>query len=546
LPGIGRISCLPCPKVGQSASRPIPWDRIGAIFFLRSEIPNLYTVLVSLRDSEGRIPEAVNPRFRFRKVKIKESRLFINGKSVLLKGANRHEIDPFDGRAVSLGRMIRDITLLKGNVRIKNKYQFLNLSEFQTAWAVSEDGAVMESGFLPLLDIAPGETATVAVPFTEPAAKPGAEYWLKIEFALLKDAIWAKKGHIVAWQQMALPFAEKVKPEILQEEILPLILSETEKYATITGKDFSLIFSKKSGAIETLMYGDRKIIGSEKVLKEKSASAPGASDELPGMNGPLPNFFRAPVDNDHQFGKGVGPKWRSMQLWDVMHQAENVKVAKTSEKSVEIAVSMKSTAKKGYGVKTEFIYTVWGNGFIHVTAHFAPDAPDIPIPKLGLMFQLAGDLEYVEWYGRGPQENYRDRKRSADIGRYESTATGMFEPYVKPQDMGNRDDARWVCLADRRGSGAMMVADETFDFSALHYKAEDLDREWHPFELARREETILCIDAGHHGLGGASCGPPPMKKYTLNAEPKTLSFSIRPYRPSFGDRISYARKIIRE
>ncbi|MBN1903101.1 DUF4981 domain-containing protein [Candidatus Sumerlaeota bacterium] len=735
-----------------------------------AEIPNLYTVLVSLKDSEGDITEAFSSRFGFRKVEIKDSQLFINGKSVLLKGANRHEIDPFEGRAVSPERMIQDITLMKqfncnvvrtshypnhpfwyslcdeyglyvideanieshgygygdqslakqpswekahvdrmmnmverdknhacviiwsmgneagggpnfdacykatkaidpqrpihyeryneiadiesvmypavewleeqgkkdspkpffmceyahamgnavgnlqeywdvvekyprliggcvwdwvdqglaipvpgkpgeyffgyggdfgdkpndgnfccnglttpdrkitpkmiemkkvyqyisiesddlaqGRVRIRNKYQFLDLSEFQASWAVFEDGSEIESGMFPPLEIAPGQSEIIAVPFTKPATKSGAEYWLKIEFALRKDKPWAKKGHVIAREQLALPFADKAKPEISREEILPLSLAETEQNATVTGKNFSLVFNKKSGAIENLFYEDRKIIGV--------------------ADAPLPNFYRAPVDNDHQFGKGVGPKWRDMQLGDMSHQPENVKVTKTSDKSIEIAVSMKSTAKKGYSVKTDLSYKIWGNGFIRLTVQFTPDPLDIPFPKMGVMFELPGDLEYVEWYGRGPHENYRDRKRSADIGQYQKTVSQMFESYVRPQDMGNRDDARWVRLADKRGNGVMMVADDTFDFSALHYKPEDLDAAGHPYQLKKREETILCVDAAHHGLGGASCGPPPMKKYTLTSEPQTLSFSIRPYSSVFGDRATYARKTVKE
>jgi len=755
-----------------------------------AEVPNLYTVLVVLRDSDQNITEALSSRFGFRKIEIRDQRLLVNGKSVLLKGANRHEFDPFDGRAISPDRMIQDITLmkqfncntvrtshypnhpfwyklcdqyglyvideanieshgygygeeslarqpswekahvermtamverdknhpsviiwsmgneagagpnfiscykaakaidhtrpihyeryneiadiesvmypavdwleeqgkkkdpkpffmceyahsmgnatgnlqeywdviekyprliggciwdwvdqgisipvpgkpgeyffgyggdfgdvpndynfccnglttpdrkitpkmiemkkvyqyiaidpgdlLKGTVRIKNKYQFLNLEEFDASRTLSEDGTIIDSGPLPILKLAPGEMAIVNVPFVKPSLKPGAEYWLRIEFALRKDELWAKKGHIIAWQQMALPFPAPPKTVIPEEEIPSLYFAETEDDITITGKDFLFIFSKKYGTIKQLLYGDREVIHYEKGgTGEKSEFMFRKDQRKAEANGPLPNFFRAPVDNDHQFGHGVGPKWRQMELWNVTHQPESVKIQRTSDKSVEIAVSLKSVAKKGYTVKSDILYKIRGNGFINVTANFTPDSLDFALPKLGLMFRLPGSLEYVEWYGRGPHENYRDRKRSADVGRYERTVTGMFEPYVRPQDMANRDDVRWVALTDRSGRGVLIKADDVFSFSALHFTAEDLDIAEHPYELKERSETILCIDVCHQGLGGASCGPPPLPQYTFKAEPKTFSFSIRPYDPLCGDPAAYARKILK-
>jgi beta-galactosidase len=159
--------------------------------------------------------------------------------------------------------------------------------------------------------------------------------------------------------------------------------------------------------------------------------------------------------------------------------------------------------------------------------------------------QLEQSLEHVEWYGRGPHENYRDRKRSAAVGRYSRTVTEMFEPYVRPQDMANRDDVRWLTLTDRDGDGIMIVSSaEPVGFSALHYEPIDLVEAQHPYELVHRDETILTIDVGHQGLGGASCGPPPMEQYTFSAVPRILMFSIRPYSRDSGNAAEYARLVL--
>jgi beta-galactosidase len=233
-----------------------------------------------------------------------------------------------------------------------------------------------------------------------------------------------------------------------------------------------------------------------------------------------------------------------MKLWDVTHEVRAVTVERRSNENVWVIVSLLSRAPSDYGIATTITYTVWGNGFIQIRAEFIPESLEFALPKLGLQIEVPEDMEYVEWYGRGPHENYRDRKTSADVGRYKSTVTDMFEPYVRPQDMANRGDVRWLTLTDRKGDGWMVVAEETFEFSAMHFTAADLMLAEHSHELTPRKETILCIDAGHHGLGGASCGPPPLAQHTFEAVPTTLSFSIRPYNRRYGDAARYARQVM--
>ncbi len=755
-----------------------------------AEIPNLYTVLVAVKDASGEIIEVLSTPFGFRKVEIKDQQLWVNGKSVLLKGANRHEHDPFDGRAVSLERMIEDITLFKqfncntvrtshypnhpdwyklcdeyglyvideanieshgyrygkeslakqpewknahvdrmismverdknhpsviiwsmgneaggginfdvcyaatkaldtsrpihyeryneiadiesimyppvsglekagqednpkpfimceyahamgnavgnlqeywdvvenyprliggciwdwvdqglakpvpgkvgeyyfaygsdygdfpndynfcinglttpdrqvtpkmiemkkvyqyiaisendmlnGKIDIKNKYQFINLNQFNAMWSLSEDGTVIQSGILSPVDLTPGKSTTVTVPFEKPIVTPGAEYWLRVEFTLKADTRWAKRGHVMAWQQMAVPFDAAPAPAMASAELPPLTLAESENDVVITGKNFNMTFNKTIGTIQQLVYDNTEIIHYEKpVIKLKSGFALLKDETVLDINGPMPNIFRAPVDNDHQFGRGVGPKWHDMELDKVTHTAESVKIEKVSDQCVKITADIRSVAGKGYGVSSTVSYTVWGNGYIDINTTFIPDALEHALPKLGLQLELPDELEYVEWYGRGPHENYRDRKHAADVGRYTRSVTDMFESYVRPQDMANRTDTRWLTVTDRNGRGLMVTAKTLVDFSALHYTAQDLDVAQHPFELTKRNETILCIDADHQGLGGASCGPPPLEEYVLNPNMTMLSFSLRPYSPRLGDKAEYARTALK-
>ena len=754
-----------------------------------AEIPNLYSVIIVLRDGEKKIAEVLTTPFGFRKVEIKDAQLWVNGESVLLKGANRHEHDPYDGRAISLQRMIQDITLMKqfncnvvrtshypdnpewyklcdqyglyvvaeanieshgygygkaslakqpeweaahvdrmvssvqrdknhpsviiwsmgneagggpnfeacyeaakaidptrpihyeryndiadiestmypsvealaragkkksekpffmceyahamgnavgnlqeywdviekyprliggciwdwvdqglarpvpgkpgeiyfayggdfgdypndynfcinglttpdrqvtpkmiemkkvyqyisitpqnldsGLVSIKNKFQFHNLNEFDVFWTLAEDGAVIQGNGMHPIDLEPGASKTISIPFAQPQAKPGAEYFLRLEFRLRTDELWAKRGHIIAWEQMRLAGRSDSPAATMPFVSQPIVMQETADDLVLFNSHFRLEFSKKLGTIKSLRYGANEVIHYEKsealAKSNKSLLKPKVTEQI---NGPLPNFFRAPLDNDHQFGRGVGPKWREMRLWDVRHQVNSVKVEPIARTDITITVSFTSTTPTDYAVNSDIIYTVHSNGFIDVRAGFTPEPLKFALPKLGLQLELPAELEHVEWLGRGPQENYWDRKRSADVGRYQKTVTEMFEAYVRPQDMGNREDVRWLTITDRRGAGIMIKAEPLLNFSALHFTAKDLEFAAHPYELTPHKETILSLDLGEQGLGGASCGPPPMQQYIFKAVPRSFAFQIRPYTPLLGDRAAYARKIV--
>lgn len=427
-------------------------------------------------------------------------------------------------------------------VNIKNKFQFHNLNEFDVAWSLFEDGTVLQANGMHPVDLEPGQSTTIDIPFERPYVKPGALYHLRLEFSLRTDELWAKRGHIIAWQQMTLSFPTVAIAETLPAFHSPLVVDEIRDIVHVSGENFSLVFSKEFGTITQLVYNNQQVIELDKTAAAKRMSRRRQRSVVEEkINGPLPHFYRAPVDNDNQFGRGVGPKWREMKLSDVAHTAENIKIEKSGDTMVKISVDMTSTSPTGYKVKSNVEYSIWSNGFIDVTSNFTPDPLDVALPKLGMQLELSKGLEYVEWLGRGPQENYWDRKRAADIGRYQKTVTDMFEPYVRPQDMANRDDARWITVTDRDGKGVMVRGQ--FNFSALHYTAQDLDAAAHPYELTPRDETILCIDVGQQGLGGASCGPPPLDEYTFKAEPRTLTFQLRPYSPVLGDKAEYARKV---
>jgi beta-galactosidase len=147
---------------------------------------------------------------------------------------------------------------------------------------------------------------------------------------------------------------------------------------------------------------------------------------------------------------------------------------------------------------------------------FAPFGKLPLLPRMGIGLRLAGDLENVRWLGRGPWENYPDRKDSADLGVWKSTVTEQYVPYVRPQENGNKEEVRWLTLTDENGNGLKVVAEKNpFSFSALHFTANDLAAVRHNYELKPRPEIILSLDAKLCGLGNSSCGPGVLEKYSV-------------------------------
>lgn len=421
--------------------------------------------------------------------------------------------------------------LLKGDILITNRFDFINLGDFDGLWELREDGAVLQSEYFKI-DLEPAGLKKLQIPFSEPTLKPGREYFLEIKFQLCKDELWANKGHTVAAEQLKIPFRV---PEMLSFDpagLLPVHVYEKDDTVAVTGRNFKVIFNRKAGTITSLNYSGIDLI--ETAAEAVYGSNPETrliswhNGTNKRISGPLPNVFRAPVDNDYFFGDGPGPIWQDQKLAELDHTVTSFEVIQDNEKSAVVKIALNSKAPGGFTLNTEISYTVWGNGLIDTDLNCEPHPVEWPLAKLGIVMEMPRGFENVVWLGAGPHENYCDRKTSAFIGLYANTVETMTEKYIRPQDMGNRSDVRWFVVTNRRGLGLQFIAGDMVNFSALHHLPSDLDQANHPHELMKRPETIITIDAAHHGLGGGSCGPGPMEKYSLKAKPMQFSFSILP------------------
>jgi beta-galactosidase len=416
---------------------------------------------------------------------------------------------------------IEPVDAASGKMRIHNKYCFTNLNEFNAAWTLSEDGRIIQSGELEPLDLESGESRLITIPIKRPQLTPGAEYWLKISFHLRKDTYWAKSGHEVAWQQAKVAYDVPAKPVMQLHDMEDLELSDSDDLVTIKGKNFLVAFSRKKGTIVSLIYNGKAVI----------------NNSPESIRGPALNAFRAPVDNDKYSAKN----WFRAGLNNLDKTVENFEIAKVNPGMVRVSILNHYKGKEDSGFEHLCIYTILSNGCINMDNDIKPRG-NLPIlPKIGVQMMISGEFNNFHWYGRGPHENYPDRKTSAAIAVYQSKVSEQYVPYVRPQEMGNKEDVRWAALLDESGAGLLVVAQDVLAVTALHYTANDLDKANHIHELTPRQDIVLCLDYKQLGLGNASCGPEVLEKYKLYPEPFRYSFSLRPYSPAMGDISTVAR-----
>ena len=384
-------------------------------------------------------------------------------------------------------------------VEIENKYNFTNLDQFDGSWELLRDGAVVKSGALEKISLAPTQKTTVTLPVG--ALAVGAEYAITMRYKLPKKTLWADAGHEVAAEQFIL---QKATPAPMAGKG-SVKVKETNLRLDISARGLAVSFDKASGTISSIQSNGVEVLHQGK--------------------GPQLNLYRSPVDNDRPF------RAESMQngLNNPAATTDSFSYETQQDGSVTVCISKSFKCKSGRVVH-DAEYRVFGDGVIRIGNKVTPhELKGIKsFARVGLKLALSKELEHVEWYGRGPHENYPDRKSSALLGTYESTVADLFTPYLIPQENGARCDVRRVQVSSVDGKGPTLVVEssEPFMFSALHYDATDLDAAIRPEYLKQRAETILCIDHKMLGIGNASCGPAPLVQYWVDVQPYQFDFTI--------------------
>jgi beta-galactosidase len=392
------------------------------------------------------------------------------------------------------------------SVTLTNNYAFYDLGDTEVSWEIQGDGHKILSGvFLPFT-LNPGENNVLTIPANPLIKQPDVEYMLTLFVKTTKPIGLLSKDFILASEQFPLASFSSAIPEY-PEGLKPLELNETASGIIIRGEDFEVVFDLMSGEIRSFEYQNTQLI----------------------KQGPVPNFRRAPTDND------IGSQlYKRCAVWfeaSTSRRLEEISTSTVGPDQIEVSVvySLPSVAS------TQIIrYEIRSTGEIVVTSSLIPgDKKLSELPRVGFNLQLPVNLDRVTWFGRGPWENYQDRYSSAFVGRYSATVDELYTPYIRPQENGYRTDVRWVEFTGEQKVGLQFSGSPLICFSALPFTFDDLasyERGMkHNWDPKKRDFIDVNIDYKQMGVGGDdSWGAQPYPAYRLPAKEYTFSFSMKP------------------
>ncbi|MBD3377919.1 DUF4981 domain-containing protein [candidate division KSB1 bacterium] len=394
------------------------------------------------------------------------------------------------------------IDLSKGLVEIANEHNFTHLGEHRCTWEIVADNQVLQEGLLDL-DLAPKTKKEIHIPYRNPVAKPGTEFWLNIRVQLAKDRIWAQAGHEITSAQFLLP--NKAPARVALTGQAPKV-EESEDEIIVSAENFEVVFAKTTGALAQIQFNDKDML----------------------LDGLKFNLWRAPLMNElYSWGRAEFQPWWRMQFDRI--QSELLEYNKRlTDSTVIIEFRLLSRAPgEIQGYDNRFTYTVHGSGDM-IVRHQAIPAGDFDLdwlPRIGWSLKVDSVLNNVTWYGRGPVENYPDRKNGTPVAIYESSVENMYVPYVVPQEHGNRSDVRWMALASNEGPGLAFFAKPVMNFSVTEYG--NIDRAIYAFQLQKNDGIIVNIDHKVTGVGGTPVSTLPA--YRTFPDAYDYEIRIRPF-----------------
>lgn len=390
-------------------------------------------------------------------------------------------------------------------IRIKNGFFFKRLDNILLHWVLQENGIEIESGNITNIPLEPQQQKDFLIPITK-KQNSGMEYQLNVFFSLKVDEPFLPKGYEIAAEQFELKALPANQSEIINSGSLHI--SETRDICDISGEKFSVRFDLKQGTLFSYSSNGVKII----------------------EQGPIPAFWRAPTDND--IGSGFNSKlriWRNAYDEGTIIKSE---VKKLNDNLYQIAFTKQII--HGDALHQQLFY-VYADGSIKVENQFTVIKGNYPLLlRAGNNLIINKNFNVINWYGRGPGENYWDRKSNSFIGNYTQTIDEQYFPFARPQESGNKTQVRWVTLKNEKGKKIRFeFQDSLLSFSALPYSLNDLDpevnkKQYHSGELIKRDQIYLHIDLQQTGLQGIdSWGAWPLGKYRIPFKNYTYCYWIR-------------------
>ena len=403
-----------------------------------------------------------------------------------------------------------------GQVSVYNENFFRDLSNYALAWSLEEDGVETQNGTIADLDVPAQQTRTFTIPYDR-SKITGKEVFLNIDFRLKNAEPLLTAGQVVAYAQ--LPVVTKQACEGDCSKLLAeghgkkkmKLAAKKDNVIAVTTPNLTFKIDRTTGLISEYAYNGKSMLGEGGTLK--------------------PNFWRAPTDNDMGAGLQKNFKvWKNPQM-----NLKNIDVKKDKKaNTVTIVTSFDMPEVQG---QMDITYLVFANtGAVKVTEDFkaTEGAKVSDMFRFGMLLQMPYSMEKSTYYGRGPIENYSDRKDCMRIAIYNDEADNQYFPYIRPQESGTKSDIRWWKQTDATGLGLQVKSCAPFYASALHFDTEELDdgdekEQRHSFDLKKSKFTNLFLDSAHMGVGGEnSWGAWPLEKYRVHYGNKTFTFTLIP------------------
>ena len=367
-----------------------------------------------------------------------------------------------------------------GEITLWNKYAFLNLDRFRFDWRIRSEGVTVASGTLDDLSLEPGEKKTVRLGYQIDPPQADREYFLEIGATLKKPMGILEEGALLAREQFLLYDRHAAGTEA--QAMPPVAVSRNEKGMVVSGDQFSVHIDTVRGVITAYQFKGEDLL----------------------LDGPVPGFWRAPIDNDYGNNNHIRARiWRDAGERRVL---TGMKLTRESSDKVTLRLDFILSGMEEEPIATwHSSYMINGLGEVAVHNDFEMTAGELPeIPRFGMNLIMPRTYDQVAWYGRGPQENYWDRKTGAFVDVYAGTVEEQYWPYIRPQENGNKEDVRWVSVTDREGRGLMIRGEPLIAFSVHHNLMED-------FESPERTD-------GRHGAGVR-----PVNRHTIDVKPRDLT-----------------------
>lgn len=429
---------------------------------------------------------------------------------------------------------LKAVDLTQGKIEVFNKNYFTTLDDYQIQWSLYKDGVEVEKSTdfnSAKISIGAREKKILTVPLHFNKLEIGSEYFIKIQFFLAKDMPWAKKGEVQMEEQLFLKSATALPTIASLQPKQKISVAAKGELLEIKGQGFAVNFDKKTGTIYNLSYGGNTTIRNGE--------------------GPKLDALRAPVDNDNWAYK----QWFENGLHNLKHKALSNQVYTRNDGAIVLAFTVESQAPNGASINggtsgtytiienksqpfgaddfkfvTNQVWTVYPDGSIELKSSITSNNPSFALARIGYSLQLPESYSQYNYYGRGPINNYADRKTAQFIELHKSTVKDQFVPWPNPQSMSNNEDIRWTALSNAQGQGLVFIANKTMSTSALPWSELELTLAPHPHQLPKSSGTHLHLDAAVTGLGGNSCGQgPPLEKDRVKAENHNFGFIIRPF-----------------